>query len=291
MTGAEPGPGPAPSPARPTVAGRARRSKPPRRRTAAAARFAPFGLSRTLPILRPTERATLALILLLFLVIAAFGVFEIVSAKRVTIVADKPSGTFTISWRSMLGAGERSVAIADIDAITYRETVTTERTNKGFRKVRKDDSTLYLKDGSSLLLDKEQTSSSASPFSFWTPSLGRSSDEVADSALAGFIGVTFYDGGMAVPPVATGLFGQPALAEPQTSGPAEAVAPAVALAAAALAPATQAVQTQEAPLPAGPSPAAPTPAAPAQAPPRSATAPHAPATEPYWEQTPPPWAR
>ena len=271
MTGAEPGPGPAPSPARPTVAGRARRSKPPRRRSTAAARFAPFGLSRTLPILRLTERATLvgrshedhrgervqdggaalavlgivavgiltavslrglglALILLLFLAIAAFGVFAIVSAKRVTIVADKPSGTFTISWRSMLGAGERSVAIADIDAITYRETVTTERTNKGFRKVRKDDSTLYLKDGSSLLLDKEQTSSSASPFSFWTPSLGRSSDEVADRALAGFIGVTFYDGGVAVPPAATGLFGQPALAEPQTPEPTgvQAAAPAVA---------------------------------------------------------------
>ena len=63
----------------------------------------------------------LALMLLIFLAIAAFGVFAIVSAKRVTIVADKPSGTFTISWRSLLGAGERSVAIADIDAITYRE--------------------------------------------------------------------------------------------------------------------------------------------------------------------------
>ena len=201
----------------------------------------------------------LALILLLFLAIAAFGVFEIVSAKRVTIVADKPSATFTISWRSLLGAGERSVAIAEIDAITYRETVTTERTNKGFRKVRKDESTLYLKDGSSLLLDKEQTSSSTSPFSFWTPSLGRSSDEVADRALAGFIGVTFYDGGVAVPPAATGLFGQPALAEPQTPEPTESVAP--------------------------------TPVAPTQAPPRPATAARAPATEPYWEQTPPPWAK
>ena len=187
----------------------------------------------------------LAVILLLFLAIAAFGVFAIVSAKRVTIAADKPSGTFTISWRSMLGAGERSVAIANIDAITYRETVTTERTNKGFRKVRKDDSTLYLKDGSSLLLDKERTSTSTSAFSFWTPSLGRSGDEIADRALAGFIGVTFYDRDVAVPPAAIGLFGQPALAGPQIPEPTEAVAPTAAPAVAP-AVATQAAATQAA---------------------------------------------
>lgn len=247
----------------------------------------------------------LALILLLFLAVAAFGVFEIVSAKRVTIVADKSSGTFTVSWRSILGAGESSVAIADIDAITYRETVTTQRTSKGVRKVRKDDSTLYLKDGSSLLLDKEQTSSSASLFSFWTPSLGRSSDEVADKALAGFIGVTFYDKGAFVPPAVTGLLGQAALEDPQTPEPAEAAAagPAVAAVGPAVAAAVgPAVATQAAPVaqvapapiaptPAAPAPAAPTEAPPMQAPPTPSAAPGAPVSGPYWEPTPPPWAR
>jgi hypothetical protein len=146
---------------------------------------------------------------LLFLALAAFGVYQIVSAKRVTMVADKTAGTLAIAWRSLLGAGERSVSMANIDGITYRESISTERVTSDrwqWRRIRKDESVLYLKDGSSLTLDKERTSL-GTVASLWS-TLTRSSDREVDRALADFIGVPFYDNGATVLPTTSGQFGQ-----------------------------------------------------------------------------------
>ena len=134
--------------------------------------------------------------MLVCLALALFGVYEILTAKRVTLVADLLSATVSVAWRSLLGSGERSAGIADVDRITYREFTSTERTTRGPRTTRQDTSMLVLKDGTSFLLDKEQTSVRG-----WFQTLGNSSDEGVDRALSDLIGVPFVSNGITHTPL------------------------------------------------------------------------------------------
>jgi hypothetical protein len=217
-------------------------------------------------------RHTSMLGLLIVFGFAVCGVFQIVVARQVTIVADKPTGMLSVAWRTLLGAGNNSATLADIDAVTYRETVSTQGRSGSRRKVRRDSVVVYLKNHSIVPLDKEQTATRT--YTFFAPSLAQASDEVVGRALAEFVGVPFYDDGVAVLPTATDQFGQSPSVDSQeperVSASASAAAPA--LAAPAAAPATAAAPAHV---------AAPAPAT---------AAPGAPGGAPYWEQAPPPWS-
>ncbi len=197
--------------------------------------------------------------LLVCLVIAALGVFEIVVTKRVTIVVERSLGTVSIAWRSLLGSGEQSANIADVDRITYREFTSTRRTNRGRETRREDTSMLVLKDGTSVLLDKEQTSVYG-----WLQTLGASKDRAVDTALSDFIGVPLIANGLTHTPISAVHAGLP------TPAP---------------------LGSQQAP----PQAAAPVTGAPSAVPPAAAASAAAPlsgpGSSPYWAPTPPPWAR
>ena len=205
--------------------------------------------------------------LLICVPFAAVGVYQILFAKRVTIVVDKSLATVSIAWRTLVGSGDGSVDIADIDRITYREFISDSTYyHKGYRErrtTRKDTSLLVLKSGSAILLDKESTSAFGT--TLWLP---RSSDREVDWALAGFIGVPLVDNGTSTEPLTASLSG---------------LQPDLAMAA------PEPVATPE-PLAAPEPPATPAPAPVAPAAPCLAPS-SAPAGSPYWCETPPPWAR
>jgi hypothetical protein len=202
------------------------------------------------------------------LALAILGVYEILVAKRVTLVADTSSATVSVAWRSLLGSGEQSASIPDVDRITYREFTSTERTTRGPRTTRQDTSMLVLKDGTSFLLDKEQTSVQG-----WLRTLGTSSDEAIDRALSDFIGVPF---------VSNGITHTPITASPAALGSEQAWGQA-------LASPSPSVPSAAPPAPAAAPAAAPVTAAPPLAPPAPPLT--GPGSSPYWDSTPPPWAR
>jgi hypothetical protein len=234
--------------------------------------------------------------MLVCLAFTIFGAYWILAAKRVTIVAERSSATVSVAWRSLLGSGERSANIADIDRIRYREFTSTERTEHGRRTTREDTSMLVLKDGSTVLLDKEQTSVRG-----WLQTLGASSDEAVDTALSDFIGVPFVANGITHTPITPSQSAatlrseqawDEALAPPATGGPA--TAPPAAVVPAAAPPATATAPAPTAPATAAPATSAPAAAQPATAAPplaRPATPLTGPGSSPYWDSTPPPWAR
>ncbi len=257
--------------------------------------------------------------MLIFVPFAAVGVYQILFAKRVTIVVDKLLATVSIAWRTLVGSGDGSVDIADIDRITYREFISdSSYYHKGYRErrtTRKDTSLLVLKSGSAILLDKESTSTFGT--TLWLP---RSSDREVDWALAGFIGVPLVDNDTSAEPLTAALPGlQPDLAMAAVPGagqdlasasgalvapaaPAVAAQPvAPAVTARPVAPAEPAEPVIASTVPAEPvtdpestptaAPAEPE-AAPVAAPAAPCLAPSsAPAGSPYWSETPPPWAR
>ena len=199
---------------------------------------------------------------------AAVGVYQILFAKRVTIVVDKSLATVSIAWRTLVGSGDGSVGIADIDRVTYREFISeSSYYHKGYaerRATRKDTSLLVLKDGSAILLDKESTSAFGT--TLWLP---RSSDREVDWALAGFIGVPLVDNGTSTGPLTAALPGlQPDLAMAAVPGAGPGLASASGALVAPVAPAV-AARPEVPALPAQPvAPAVPeqpaVPAVPAQ---------------------------
>ena len=237
---------------------------------------------------------------------AIFGAYWYLAAKRVTVVAERSSATVSVAWRSLLGSGEQSANIADIDRIRYREFTSTERTEHGRRTTREDTSMLVLKDGSTVLLDKEQTSVRG-----WLQALGPSSDEAVDTALSDFIGVPFVSYGITYTPITASVSAaalrseqawDEALAPPGAGGPATAPPAAAAIPAIAATPtaapaaaatpgaaATPATAATPAPTPASTTPATPATPAPPLAPPTTPLT--GPGSSPYWTSTPPPWAR
>ena len=131
--------------------------------------------------------------LLFCLLIVGIGVYQLVTARRVTVTADRSLGTVSIAWRSLLAAGEGSVGIATIDRIAYREFTSEYRDRYGTHTRRDSTSSLVLTDGSTVLLDREQDSSSRYSFS-----LPVSRDRSADKELAMFLGVAMIDNGVVV---------------------------------------------------------------------------------------------
>jgi len=121
------------------------------------------------------------------------GIYQLVTARRVTVTADRSLGTVSIAWRSLLGAGENSVGIATIDRIAYREFTSEYRDRYGRHARRDSTSSLVLTDGTAVLLDREQDSSSRYSFS-----LPISRDLSADKELAMFLGVALIDNGIVV---------------------------------------------------------------------------------------------
>jgi len=177
------------------------------------------------------------------------GIYQLITARRVTVTADRSLGTVSIAWRSLLASGEGSVGIATIDRIAYRE-FTSEYRDKYGRHTRRDStSSLVLTDGTAVLLDREQDSSSRYSFS-----LPISRDRSADKELAMFLGVAMIDNGIVV-----------VEAQPQ--------AVQVAQAAQDAQPTRDAQPTQAAQPPQTPSPAPPAQAAPATAAPAPAAQP------------------
>jgi hypothetical protein len=209
--------------------------------------------------------------LLVCLAFAALGAFEILATKRVAIVAERSLGTVSIAWRSLLGSGEQSVNIADVDRITYREFTSTWRTNRGRETRREDTSMLVLKDGTSMVLDKEQTSVYG-----WFQTLRTSSDRVVDTALSDFIGVPLIANGLTHTPISAVQSGlpTPTAAFSPEQAPLQAAAPV----------------TGAPPAPATGAPSAPPAAAPMTPAPTAAPL-SGPGSSPYWAPTPPPWAR
>ena len=127
---------------------------------------------------------------------------------------------------------------------------------------------VVLKDGTSFLLDKEQTSVQG-----WLRTLGTSSDEAIDRALSDFIGVPF---------VSNGITHTPITASPAALGSEQAWGQA-------LASPSPSVPSAAPPAPAAAPAAAPVTAAPPLAPPAPPLT--GPGSSPYWDSTPPPWAR
>ena len=135
------------------------------------------------------------------LAVAVAGVYLIVTATRTTITVDKSLGTLAVSWRSPVKSGAKTVRIADIDSIGYREFTSTEGSayNGQQSTQRQDTSTVVLKDGGAVVLGQERTSVRGSEFL-----LRRSRGRELDNALAAFLGVPLVDNGVKSFPGARG---------------------------------------------------------------------------------------
>jgi UPF0716 family protein affecting phage T7 exclusion len=130
--------------------------------------------------------------LVLTLAFVGAGLLILISARRITVSVDKLGATVSISSKSLVGRVQnRSIAIADIDRLTYDEVYFTERVNGRYHANRRSSSILVLKDGSAVVLAREQ-SEGAGVLDILSFSRA---DMTVDRALSEYIGVPFFERG------------------------------------------------------------------------------------------------
>ena len=128
------------------------------------------------------------LVLIMALASTGVGLLSIIGAQRGTVTVDKPSGTVSLTLKSLLSAQEtRSVNIADIDRLTYSRLYASGFAGRGSRR---NDCILVLKDGSCELLP-EDIGLNIRVMGF--VAFSRPADRKFDSALAQFIGVPLVE--------------------------------------------------------------------------------------------------
>jgi len=165
--------------------------------------------------------------ILICLPVAGIGIYQLVTARTLTVTADRSAGTVSIAWRSLLGAGSGTVGIDTIDRIAYREFISEYRDQHGEHRNRDATSSLVLTDGTAVLLDRERDSSR------YSLSLPVSRDRSADKELAMFLGVSMVDNGIVVVSAAAQAdrgeqVAQPTPVTPPVQAPSAAPAPAQA---------------------------------------------------------------
>jgi Protein of unknown function (DUF2510) len=128
------------------------------------------------------------LVLIMALAFTGVGLLSIIGAQRGTIAVDKPSGTVSLTLKSLLSAKDtRTVNIADIDRLTYSRLYANGFASRGSRR---NDCILVLKDGSCEVLP-EDIGLNIRVMGF--VAFSRPADRKFDSALAQFMGVPLVE--------------------------------------------------------------------------------------------------